>query len=66
MTTILPAELAYSIAMAMLLALTLPFNRHIARFAPARGRRQGSGGATNEPRRPILRCRSFDARSFDE
>jgi hypothetical protein len=66
MTTILPAELAYSIAMAMLLALTLPFNRHIARFAPARGARQGSGGATNEPAARRFDARSFDAPSFDE
>jgi hypothetical protein len=55
MIAILHTELVYSTATATLLALTLTLNRLFARFAPARRRRQRSGDAMNEPRRPILR-----------
>jgi hypothetical protein len=53
MTAILHnAALIYSAAMAALLAITLPFDRRMARFVPARRRRQSSGDETNRPRRP--------------
>ena len=57
MIAILHTELVYSTATATLLALTLTLtlNRLIPRFASARRRRQRSGDAMNEPRRPILR-----------
>jgi hypothetical protein len=53
MTAILrDAALIYSTAMAALLAITLTFDRLIARFVPARRRWHSSGDATNRPRRP--------------
>jgi hypothetical protein len=55
MIAILHIDLVYSTATAILLALTLTLNRLIPRFAPARRRRQRSGDAMNEARRPILR-----------
>jgi hypothetical protein len=58
MMAILHTELVYSTATVTLLALTatLTLNRFMPRFAPARRRQQRSGGAMNQPRRPILRC----------
>lgn len=46
------AALIYSIAMAALLAITQTSDRLIARFVPARRRRQNSSGAMRRPGRP--------------